>query len=215
MTNIPAGAILPAVSFGDVLLYSLIVTGRVTVLLVFGVLAVVVLAHLLFLDRRAGSPAHRDPRSFTGAALSFLLAFVVPLCVKFGWGSVGPWVPRPLAATLAGLGTLACFTAVTFMGWAVLVLGRAAHVLARVDRGGRLVREPPFSLVRHPIYFGLGLLFAGSALAAVNWIAAAVAVAWWPVALQRARIEDQLLRKAFGAEFEDYARKVPGIWPRL
>ncbi|MBI5836162.1 MAG: isoprenylcysteine carboxylmethyltransferase family protein [Candidatus Eisenbacteria bacterium] len=201
-------------SLTQVLVYSLIVTGRITVLLVFSALALGVLWHLFRVEGTRRAATHRDRRSWPGAIATFVLGALVPVCVKMNWGAVGKYLPQPVAAPLAALGTLMCFVALTLLVWSVLVLGHAGHVLARVDWGGKLIREPPFNMVRHPIYFGLGLLFAGSALAALSWPAAVVAVAWWPVAAYRARIEDELLRKAFGREFEDYRRAVPGIWPR-
>jgi protein-S-isoprenylcysteine O-methyltransferase Ste14 len=202
-------------TFGQALLVSLVEAGRWAVLIVFSLLGLAVLVHVF--RHEIGSPpaTGRDSRSWPGALATFLMATAVPLCVRFGWGSARPWLPMPVAATLAGVGTLGCFIALNYTAWAALTLGRAAHILARVDQGGKLVRQPPFDRVRHPIYLGLGLLFAGSALAGLSWAAALVAVAWCPLAVHRARLEDAVLRRAFGAEFEAYARAVPAVWPKL
>ncbi len=197
------------------LLYSLILTGRLTVLIVFTVLAAGVLWHTFRHEIGSRPASLSDRRSWPGAVATFVFACAVPVCVKMGWGGVAKYLPQWLAATLAAVGTFACFVALSLAAWGAVALGRASHFLARVDWGGKLVRDPPYSLVRHPIYFALQLLFAGSALAALSWPAAVVAVAWWPVARHRARLEDELLRKAFGREFEDYARSVPANWPRI
>jgi protein-S-isoprenylcysteine O-methyltransferase Ste14 len=202
-------------TFGQALLYSLVEAGHWAVLIVFGLLGLAVLVHVFRHEIGAPPATGRDPRSWPGALATFLLGLAVPVCVHFGWGSARPWLPMPVAAALAGVGTLTCFIALNYTAWAALTLGRAAHILARVDVGARLVRVPPFDRVRHPVYLGLGLLFAGSALAGLSWVAAAAAAAWWPLALHRARLEDAVLRRAFGAEFEAYARAVPSIWPRL
>src|SRR5205814_1556801 len=141
---------------GQVLLQSVLVTGRVTVLLSFGALGLIVLANLPRIERR-GEPAElEDRRSAAGLGLTLAACVFVPLCVSRGWGSVQGSLPGWLAALFAAAGSVTCFIALSFMGWAALVLGRAAHFLARVDRGGRLVREGPFQLVRHPVYFSLG-----------------------------------------------------------
>jgi protein-S-isoprenylcysteine O-methyltransferase Ste14 len=200
---------------GQILLYSLIEAGRWTVLIVFGVLALGFLVHLFRHEIGVGPAATRDSRSWPGAVATFVLALSIPVCVKLGWGSVRPWLPMTVAAALAGIGTLGCFIGLNLVGWAALVLGRAAHILARVDQGGKLVREAPFNIVRHPIYFGMGLLLAGSALAGLNWIVALVAIVWWPLAIHRACLEDRVLRAAFGAQFDEYARSVPAVWPKL
>ena len=202
-------------NFGQALLISLVEAGRWAVLIAFGVLGLGVLWHVFQHEIGSGPAVSRDARSWPGALATVVLGVAVPVCVRAGWGSARAWLPLPVAAAFAGVGTLACFISMNFAAWAALTLGRAAHILARVDQGGKLVREPPFNIVRHPIYFGLGLLFAGSALAGLSWSAALAAVLWWPLALHRARLEDAVLRRSFGAEFEKYARSVPAVWPKF
>ena len=150
-----------------------------------------------------------------GAAITAALGLFVAGCVWWRWGSVP--VPFPFVAVLIGLcsmfGSVLCFMALSFIVWGFLALGASGHVLARVDRGAKLVTAGPFTVVRHPIYFGIGLLLLGAGLAATSWWALVAAAAWWPVAAYRARLEDTLLLRAFGAEFEEYARRVPSLAP--
>jgi protein-S-isoprenylcysteine O-methyltransferase Ste14 len=202
-------------NIAQALLLSLVESGRWAVLIAFSLLGAGVVVHVFKGELGSSAPASRDPRSWAGALATVALGVAVPVCVHFGWGSARPWLPMPVAATLAGVGTLSCFIALNYTVWAALTLGRAAHILARVDRGAKLVRQPPFDRVRHPIYLGMGLLFAGAALAALSWAAAIVALLWWPLALHRARLEDAVLKKAYGAEFEAYARSTPAVWPRF
>jgi protein-S-isoprenylcysteine O-methyltransferase Ste14 len=78
------------------------------------------------------------------------------------------------------------------------------HTTRVVDRG-------VYALVRHPQYLGYMLFDAGFALISQNvWIAtlALLAVAFF--ALQ-VREEERFLRARFGPDYEDYARRVPGL----
>jgi protein-S-isoprenylcysteine O-methyltransferase Ste14 len=99
---------------------------------------------------------------------------------------------------------------------AVAVLGRTWCTLYI---GGRklheLVKNGPYSIVRNPLYvfscigaFGIGLGTASFVLAAVM---ALVAVLVFSSVI---RIEEDALQENFGAEFTDYAARVPRLWPR-
>ncbi|GJE97025.1 isoprenylcysteine carboxylmethyltransferase family protein [Phanerochaete sordida] len=134
---------------------------------------------------------------------------------------------QPTAAWLAGaalmhagaLVRLACYRALgADFTWELAV--RRGHVLA--TRG-------PYAVVRHPSYVGAALIYAG-ALAVLfgpggwfgacvgwgsvwSWVFAGGCAAWAvgvPVMLMR-RVgrEDEVLRQAFGEEWEAYARRVP------
>lgn len=199
----------------DMLLQSAQVSGRVSALIVFGALAIFLVVHLARGLSMRRTVAHSDPASIVGAALTAALGLFVAGCVWWRWGSVP--VPVPIVAVLIGLcsiaGSVMCFMALSFIVWGFLALDASGHVLAKVDHGAKLVTAGPFTVVRHPVYFGIGLLLLGAGLAATSWWALVAAAAWWPVAVYRARLEDTLLRRAFGAEFEEYARRVPSLAP--
>jgi protein-S-isoprenylcysteine O-methyltransferase Ste14 len=61
----------------------------------------------------------------------------------------------------------------------------------------------------------LGMLLA-TGLAVSHWIALAAALVVFAIGTWiRVRSEEKLLRGAFGAEFEEYAREVPAVVPYL
>jgi len=77
-----------------------------------------------------------------------------------------------------------------------------------------LVRRGPYALVRHPVYTGLALHFAGVCLATGNaLLIAGTLLVSYPALYLRARAEEALLREKFGAEYEKYAREVPMLVP--
>jgi protein-S-isoprenylcysteine O-methyltransferase Ste14 len=75
-----------------------------------------------------------------------------------------------------------------------------------------------FSIVRHPSYTGLMLIFFAIALHTRNWIGFAIVFVPCAAALiYRITIEEQALRAAFGAAYTQYAshtryRIIPSLW---
>ena len=69
----------------------------------------------------------------------------------------------------------------------------------------------PYRWVRHPIYTGLLMMFAGTAIAVGEWRAAlAVAVAtaaFW----RKLGLEEALMRRQFGETYALYAARVPAL----
>jgi protein-S-isoprenylcysteine O-methyltransferase Ste14 len=79
-----------------------------------------------------------------------------------------------------------------------------------------LVTEGPYRLVRNPIYTGMLGMLVVTGLAATRWFALLVALVLFAIGTAiRVHSEEKLLRDAFGAEFEAYARRVPAVFPRL
>ena len=81
---------------------------------------------------------------------------------------------------------------------------------------GELATGGPFEFVRHPIYLGLNLLALGTAV----WVP--TPIIWASLLLMfiggdlRARTGQQLLARAFGANYSEYcentSRFLPGIY---
>lgn len=136
-----------------------------------------------------------------------------------------PWQPfLPPVAALSGIGgivlsvlnvTLAAGS-VWLVAASVRTLGKQWAVPARLVEGHKLITVGPYAYVRNPIYTGmLGMLIA-TGLAMERWIATIAAIVIFAIGLFiRVRSEEKLLRAAFGQEFEDYARSVPAVIPRL
>jgi isoprenylcysteine carboxyl methyltransferase (ICMT) family protein YpbQ len=95
-------------------------------------------------------------------------------------------------------------------------LGKQWALVARVIQGHQLVQQGPYAVVRNPIYLAMLGNVVATALAFGTWLSLAGAIAVFAVGTEiRIRSEEKLLREAFGAEFEEYARRVPGLFPRL
>src|ERR1035441_6655224 len=112
-----------------------------------------------------------------------------------------------------------------WLGVAITVLGFALTFWARAILGGNwsgvvtikvnheLIRTGPYRFVRHPIYTGILLAMAGSALVYDQW-RSVVGVALLGVSFTIKRLkEEQFMRQTFGAQYDDYARTTGAIFP--
>lgn len=125
-------------------------------------------------------------------------------------GQVPRWFPgQALAGTavMAMGAALMCWAVSWFQSW---------RFRAKLDAGHRLATGGPFRFLRNPIYMGLNLLALGSALwvpTAPLWIAVVLMVAGSDL---RARSEEVVLARAFGAPYAEYRRRtrrfIPGVY---
>ncbi|HEY7611144.1 MAG TPA: isoprenylcysteine carboxylmethyltransferase family protein [Alphaproteobacteria bacterium] len=142
-----------------------------------------------------------------GAVLMFGFGFdrFVPAALTWRIGAEAAWAMVALA--VAGF---------LFAWWARLHLGRLWSSGVTRKEAHRVVDTGPYALVRHPIYTGLYVALAATALlrgtAPAALGAAAMAFGWYV----KARIEERFLRQELGAEaYDAYARRVPMLVPFL
>jgi protein-S-isoprenylcysteine O-methyltransferase Ste14 len=100
---------------------------------------------------------------------------------------------------------------------AIVSLGRAFSVNVAIRQGQRVMKDGLYSLVRHPSYTGLLIVFLGLGLGERNYISLAI-MAICPTAalLYRIHVEEIALREHFGQEYVSYCaetkRLVPGVY---
>lgn len=95
-------------------------------------------------------------------------------------------------------------------------LGRQWALAARVIDGHRLVMTGPFGRVRHPLYLAMGILLFAPVIGLSSWLGAALSGPLFTAGTWlRVRAEESVLAGAFGAEYEDYRKRVPAFVPRL
>ncbi len=115
------------------------------------------------------------------------------------------------AVRLVGIGVL--WAAGLLAACGLRAMGRQLVSAAEVRPDTRLVTSGPFRLVRHPLYLSVLLLWAGGALALLSWVMALCLVLLWPLFVVRARQEEVLLERHFGAAYREYAERVPMLLP--
>lgn len=100
---------------------------------------------------------------------------------------------------------------------AFISLGKAFSANVAIRDTQSLYRSGIYSVVRHPSYLGLLIIFLAVALAERNWLSAAIVLIFPTAALlYRIHVEEAALRHAFGAQYADYSRTtkrlIPGIY---
>jgi protein-S-isoprenylcysteine O-methyltransferase Ste14 len=179
------------------------------------ILAWVLFGFIFLLRRRAPGSRERkrDPTAMIGLALQGL-GFVPVWSFQRNPGT--PFVDVGLAGSLAlsALTVALMFGSLLLTLTAVRRLGKQWSFAARLVDDHELVTDGPYALVRHPIYTGmLGMLLA-TGLAVSRWYFLLVGAAlYWIGTVIRTRVEERLLRSAFGAAYDDYTRRVPALVP--
>lgn len=127
------------------------------------------------------------------------------------------WVLRRPADAGLLLGAIAAALATASLWMMVAAqreLGKQFAYQARLVEGHKLITTGPYRLVRNPIYTGLYGMALATAVVHSHWIAIPLFTAFYAAGTAiRVRAEERLLRGAFGAEFETYARTVPALLP--
>jgi len=142
---------------------------------------------------------------------------------------IGFWLLFGRAWSVAGLdlrlipstqGVLWNGVALTALGvaisiWARLALGSNWSGVVTLKEDHELIRKGPYRWVRHPIYTGILLSFAGTALIEGRlrgWLGFAMV---WATFYFKARREENFLRQEFGEGFEEHTRKTGMFLPKL
>jgi protein-S-isoprenylcysteine O-methyltransferase Ste14 len=131
------------------------------------------------------------------------------------------WLPGVLAVRFASPGLALALLGIAilagglgFAGWARRHLGRNWSGWVTVKDDHTLICTGPYRLVRHPIYSGLLLAFAGNALAIGEW-RGVLAVAFGFLAfVLKLRIEEARMRETF-PEYDRYTQQVAALIPGL
>jgi protein-S-isoprenylcysteine O-methyltransferase Ste14 len=114
------------------------------------------------------------------------------------------WLARPTWRSVA-------------LGAVVIVPGLLLRALASgyVRKNEALATSGPYAYTRNPLYLGSLLIAVGFAVAARSWwVGGVLAVMFFAIYLPVIRDEEAFLRAKF-PEFEEYARQVPRMLPRI
>ena len=130
-------------------------------------------------------------------------------------------LPRGTRTDLSGAGAagwlliaagIALYFACAFWGFAL----RGKGTPLPIDPPKKLVVEGPYGLVRNPMYWSVASVMLGEAAVFHSVALAELAVAFFAgVNLFVLLYEEPALRRKFGAEYEEYCRRVPRWLPRI
>ena len=102
-------------------------------------------------------------------------------------------------------------------GGAIAMLGVCLRAVAsgHVKKNAELTMSGPYAYTRNPLYLGSLMIAVGFAAASLNpWVAVGIVIFFLAIYLPVIKSEEKFLAAAF-PEFNDYARRVPRLLPRL
>lgn len=133
------------------------------------------------------------------------------------WLRIGPLARRfvPDSRMVVWLGVAAAGAGIVLAIWARRHLGQnwSDKVVLKVDH--QLVRNGPYRYLRHPIYTGVLLGIAGTALAIGEWRGLLALLLVATSYLIKAKREERILAAGFGGAFTEYKRETGFLLPGL
>lgn len=129
------------------------------------------------------------------------------------------WAADPWSAPMWGSGAVVLvlmLASVALFDWTTRTMGRNWALVARTRSDASLVTAGPFAYVRNPIYLALAIFMIALSIASGHEAQLLIAVPVYALAtVLRVRLEEKVLRAAFGDAYDAYAartkRFVPGL----
>jgi protein-S-isoprenylcysteine O-methyltransferase Ste14 len=159
----------------------------------------------------------RQRESFA-SRLSYTFPLMVAIWLLFFAHRLGPWSHLPFfpSTTLTGWFAVA-LTAIGFALtlWARYILGSNWSGNVTIKVAHELIRTGPYRFVRHPIYTGIILAAAGTAIALDQSRGlAALALLWFSFTIKRLK-EEEFMRQTFGTQYIEYSQNTGAIFPTI
>ena len=142
------------------------------------------------------------------------LAFLLLASHRLDVGLLGRrFVPE--SSSLRDLGIFLTFVGAGIAIWARYSLGQywSARVTLKVDH--RLIRSGPYAHIRHPLYSGLLVAMAGTALVVGEWRALIALLVTILEFSRKATKEEALLSTEFNDEYQEYRKHAGFLTPRF
>jgi len=122
----------------------------------------------------------------------------------------------PLPEAFFYLGIVLMLAGIAFRQWSIWVLGRFFSTTVRILSDHRIVTNGPYRLIRHPSYTGALLTLVGLGLGSRTWAGTLIILVLFGIVYNyRISVEEKALRREFGQEYVDYAKKTKRLIPFL
>jgi protein-S-isoprenylcysteine O-methyltransferase len=127
------------------------------------------------------------------------------------------WGYEPIAEQFIGVSGLALMVVGMVFRWrAISTLGSFFSGKVQILNEHRLVRKGVYRYIRHPSYLGALIAYFGLGVSFANWIT--FVLVFFPVlfaALRRMRVEEEVLRQAFGKDYAEYVNRTKRLLPKI
>ncbi len=129
--------------------------------------------------------------------------------VRYRWSAMSAWLQ-----VIGAAGLLVSMYITYATCWENPYL--AAVVKIQTDRGQQVVSTGPYSVVRHPLYAGMLLMFPSTGLMLGSWYGAAASIPLAVTLMVRAVLEERELQTGLPG-YSDYMKRVryrlvPSVW---
>src|SRR5215475_11106419 len=185
---------------------------------IFGIIAFAALIYLArhdpkLLERRirAGPQAEKEPvQKVITTLIIFLFAAILVFSAldwRFQWLPVAPWV------SIAGDALI--FLSYLFFIWVFRENSYGASTI-QIMEDQKVISTGPYAIVRHPMYAGALVMFAGIPLALGSWFGLFFFFLTLPILIWRLSDEERFLHKNLSG-YTEYTQKVryrliPFVW---
>lgn len=152
-------------------------------------------------------------------SLSSRLGHVIPL-------AVGIWLLTPTgklamlsrpviwwSPTLFWIGVALVIIGLAWSVWARLHLGTNWSGVAEQKQGHQLIRTGPYKWSRHPIYTGLIMAVAGSAITLDRWRGLLGLIVIIASFMRKLHVEERFMEELFPLDYARYRAAVPALLP--
>jgi protein-S-isoprenylcysteine O-methyltransferase Ste14 len=154
--------------------------------------------------------AHRERAVYL---VSMVAAYFLMFNDRLSFGWLGQRF-LPAAAPIEATGVAITAVGIALAIWARWHLGQNWSATITLKEGHELIRSGPYGRIRHPIYTGMLLGLAGTALALGEYrglIALAIALVCFSA---KARKEERYLVTEFGERFKEHIRQTGMFFPK-
>jgi protein-S-isoprenylcysteine O-methyltransferase Ste14 len=175
----------------------------------------VFLAYWLYSARQLKTVKRREPHAERAVYLTLMVTAYALVFDR--WLSKG-WLGHrfvPDSAPLGAVGVAITFAGVALAVWARYHLGQNWSATVTLKEGHELIRSGPYGRIRHPIYTGMLIAFAGTALTLGEYrglLGFAIATSTF---FFKARKEERYLTQEFGERFQDHLRNTGMFLPKV
>ena len=165
--------------------------------------------------RQSGATKTHEAHSFR--AVRFLILGATFFLLLSDWLRIGPLAWRFVPDTFAvrTIGVIITVVGVSVTVWARICLGRNWSDKVVIKEDHELIRTGPYAYMRHPIYSGVLLGVAGTAITTGEWRGIVAFALLFTMYAIKAKKEERVLAGAFGGAFEEHARRTGFLLPRF